>query len=456
MSTVSSASRFKVTTKHELSWAVGSIATGAVTNAVAIFALFFMTSQLGIEAGIAGALIFSTKMYDAVSDPVMGRISDNWQGKKGRRSPFLLWGALLLGLSFFVLFSLPPIETGLAVPVVFMLLILISTGYTIFAVPYLAISPDLAPTYDKRTRLMSFRVFFLMMGVLVGAVLAPKLLDTEGGYRLMGIFVGGVVAIAGAIAYFGIRNFDRALPVPERQKESFGQMMAQSGKQFLQVFKTKPFAILTTVKLLLFVVLATVLSSSPYFFIFVMKKTASEFGTYMGMFTIAGIAAIPFIRFFIKSTGKRNAYIIFLLLYATGLFSWYLWTPNEAALFFYMRAILIGVVSTGTLFSALSLLPDTMEYDRLTSGISREGTMSGVFTLVEKFASAVGPLIVGVLLQSSGLIASKATDTIQPEAALNAIHLAASVIPALITLLCIPVLLKYRLTENMLEDLKRN
>ena len=449
-------SKFQVRLKHELSWAAGSMATGAVTNAVALFALFFLTSYVGIEAGVAGLLIFSTKIYDAVSDPVMGRISDNWQGKDGRRSPFLCWGAVLLGVSFFIFFSLPPLESSISIPVVFLLLILISTGYTIFAVPYLAISPDLAPTYDKRTRLMSFRVFFLMMGVLVGAVLGPKLVDIGGGYQLMGMIVGGIVIAAGVTAYFGIRKLDRSLPVPLREKESMGQMIVQSGTQFIQVFQTKPFKMLTLVKLLQFIVLATVLASFPYFFTFVLEKSASELGTYMGLFSVSGIVSIPFIRHFIKAVNKRNAYIIFLSLYAVGLFSWYLWTPSEAMIWFYLRAFLIGIVSTGTMFCALSLLPDTMEYDRLISGKSREGTMSGVFTLVEKFASAVGPLIVGVLLQTTGLITSRDATTVQPDTAINAIHLAASVIPAVMTLLCIPVLLNYRLTAKMLEEARGN
>jgi len=456
VNTASSVSPLKITRKHEVSWAVGSMATGAVTNALAIFALFFLTSYVGIEAGIAGVLIFATKMYDAVSDPVMGRISDNWQGNKGRRSPFLFAGAILLGISLFFFFSLPPMATGIAIPVVFILLILISTGYTIFAVPYLAFSPDLAPTYDKRTRLMSFRVFFLMMGVLVGAVLGPKLVGDGDGFQLMGVIVGGIVIAVGLIAYFGIRKLDASLPLPKRPKESFGQMITQSCTQFIQVFQTKPFAMLTIVKLLQFIVLATVLASFPYFFTFVMEKSASDLGTYMGLFSVSGIIAIPFIRMFIKAVNKRNAYIILLLLYAAGLFSWYFWTPSEPIIWFYVRAILVGVVSTGTMFCALSLLPDTMEYDRLTSGKSREGTMSGVFTLVEKFASAVGPLIVGVLLQTTGLITSSAPETVQPEAALNAIHLAASVIPAVITLMCIPVLLKYRLTAEMLDDAKQD
>ena len=444
-----------ITLKNEIGWAVGSIATGAVTNAIAIFALFFLTSHVGLEAGIAGLLIFVTKLYDAISDPIMGRITDNWQGTKGRRSPFLCWGAVLLGVSFFLFFNLSPLGSNIVIPLVLLLLILISTGYTIFAVPYLAIPPDLAPTYDKRTRLMSFRVFFLMMGVLVGAVLGPKLVGEGDGFRLMGVVVGAIVVAAGVIAFLGIRKFDAALPVPPRRKVGWRDMIIQSATQFISVFETKPFAVLTVVKLLQFVVLAIVLASFPYFFTFVLKKSAADLGTYMGLFSVSGIIAIPFIRLFIKALGKRSAYIVFLTLYAIGLFSWYFWNPAEADIWFYARAILIGIVSTGTLFCALALLPDTMEYDRLTSGQSREGTISGVFTLVEKVSSAFGPLLVGVLLQATGLITSQDPETMQPEQALEAIRLAASVIPAIITLLCIAVLTKYHLTAKMLQDLKR-
>ena len=443
-----------ITRKNELSWAVGSTATGAVTNALAMFALFFLTSHVGLEAAIAGLLIFATKIYDAISDPIMGRITDNWQGKSGRRSPFLCWGALLLGVSFFFFFNLSPMSTVVAIPVVLFLLIIISTGYTIFAVPYLALAPDIAPTYDGRTRLMSYRVFFLMMGVQVGVVLGPKLVEFGGGYRLMGLIIGAIVMVAGVIAYLGVRKFDAALPVVEHTKESFARLALNSATQFMSVFETKPFTILTLVKLLQFVVLAIVLASFPYFFTFVLEKSFADMGTYMVTFAMAGIIAIPFIRVFIGAIGKRSAYISFLSLYALGLFSWYFWTPIEPITFFYARAIFIGIVSTGTLFCALALLPDTMEYDRLISGQSREGTISGVFTLVEKVSSAFGPLLVGILLQATGLITTQDASTVQPEQALTAIRLAASVIPALITVLCIAVLFKYRLTAQMLEDLK--
>ena len=211
MGTIPVSAPDSITLKNEISWAVGSTATGAVTNAVAIFALFFLTSHVGLEAGIAGLLIFATKLYDAISDPIMGRITDNWQGGKGRRAPFLCWGALLLGISFFFFFNLSPMSTGIAIPVVLLLLIMISTGYTIFAVPYLALAPDLAPSYDGRTRLMSYRVFFLMMGVLVGVLLGPKLVAFGGGYHLMSIIIGAIVILAGVIAFLGVRKFDAGL-----------------------------------------------------------------------------------------------------------------------------------------------------------------------------------------------------------------------------------------------------
>ena len=136
---------------------------------------------------------------------------------------------------------------------------------------------------------------------------------------MMGVAIGGIVVGAGVIAYLGIRKFDAALPVPPRSEMGLWKMVTQSAVQFIAVFDTKPFAVLTLVKLLQFVVLAIVLASFPYFFLFVLKKTTAELGTYMGLFVVSGIIAIPFIRLFIGIMGKRSAYIVFLALYALSL-----------------------------------------------------------------------------------------------------------------------------------------
>ena len=133
--------------------------------------------------------------------------------------------------------------------------------------------------------------------------------------------------------------------------------------------------------------------------------------------------------------------------------SWFLWRTGESEVFFYARAVGLGFASTGTLLCALALLPDTMEYDRNISGESREGVMSGVFTLVEKASGALGPLLVGLLLQSQGLISTATGETVeQPESVLFAVKIGMSLMPAVLSLACIPFLLLYRLDEKMLQQ----
>ena len=201
--------------------------------------------------------------------------------------------------------------------------------------------------------------------------------------------------------------------------------------------------------------LAVVLACTPYFFAYVLKRGPADIGAYLLVFSLSGMAMVPALRWLIGKLDKKVAYMALLFGYALAMASWYFWREGEPEAFFYARAVVIGVFSVGTLICGMSLLPDTMEYDRLASGRSREGVMSGVFTLVEKMSGAAGPLIIGLLLQSMGLIASRDPTVVQPESALHAIQIGMSLIPAAITLMCIPVLAAYRLNAGALADARR-
>ena len=113
-----------------------------------------------------------------------------------------------------------------------------------------------------------------------------------------------------------------------------------------------------------------------------------------------------------------------------------------------------GIASNGTLVCALALLPDTMEYDQIKSGEDRHGIMSGVFTTVEKLAGALGPLIVGVLLETMGFVSGAAIED-QPGSAITAVHLGSSLIPAALCLAAVPLLLSYRLDRQALDAARK-
>ena len=184
-----------------IGWGVGSLGTGTVYNALALFGLFYLTTVVGLEPALAGSLFFVTKIYDAFSDPLMGVISDRTRHRLGKRRPYLLAGAFLLGVSFLLIFIIPPLSsTALTVSVVVAALLFHATAYTVFSVPYLAMPAEMTSDYDERTKMMSYRVLFLMLGVTVGSVAGPKIValgEGQVGYRLMAITFATVACLAG-------------------------------------------------------------------------------------------------------------------------------------------------------------------------------------------------------------------------------------------------------------------
>ena len=466
-------------------WATGSLATGAAFNAMSLFALFYMTSVLGVGAALAGILLFAVRLYDAVTDPVMGAISDRTKHRWGPQRPYLLLGAFALAASFALFFNLASLPVAATATLLLAALIIYSTSYTVFAVPYLAMSPTLAPSYDARTRLMSMRVGFLILGVMLGSVGGPLLVDAAGdgaaGYSALGFGLGGLALAAGLIAFAGT-GASRALGADQARQPSAAAISAASGQQSarfaesratdarrfdatqdasrgnpfaqaLDVFRHAPFRLLTLVKLLQLAVLALALACMPFFFRYVLERPTGEISYYLALFSLAGLASLAPWRWIIKRRGKREVYIASVALYGLGMASWFLWQPGEAEWLFYGRAALLGVFSNGTLVCALALLPDTMEYDRLASGENREGLMSGIFTTVEKIAGALGPLIVGLLLEASGFVEG-ADAAAQPESALMAVKLGISLAPALLCLAAVPVLIAYRLGPAQLEAMR--
>lgn len=462
MSSLAPAAPTRAGVLSQITWASGSFATGALFNGMALFALFFMTNFLGISPAVAGTIILVTRIYDGVIDPLIGALSDRTTHRWGPRRIYLLIGGLALGLSFALFFNL--VGWGLATQgatsalLVVLVLMIYSTAYSIFTIPYLAMPPEFEPDYDGRTRLMSFRVFFQLAGVTAGSVGAPALVALAGGeragYELMGLVLGIAAMALCLLVFVGAAWLPKARPAVRSTPLNAAALLVSPFTDAWRVMEYKPFRLLTFVKLCQLGVLATVLASTPYFFAFVLKMDQGLIAQYFGVFSVAGILSLPIYRMIVRRFGKRETYLVLLVVYGLGIASWYLWHPDEAPMWFYIRALLIGSFSTGTLLCALAMLPDAMEYDRLRSGESREGTISGVWTFTENFAGALGPFIVGLMLQANGLIVSQDPTTVQPPEVLEAVIWCTSLIPALFCFLAIPLLLRYRLDGEMLADMR--
>ena len=164
-----------------LAYGAGSIGAGIFSTIPGLLLLFYLTDTLAVPAGLAGLAILIPKLWDIVTDPIVGSWSDRTQTRWGRRRPFLLAGALLLPLCFMALFMAPVGD-----PIVSFFWVLIAFcaaagAFTLFQVPYATMPTEMTGDYHERTTLVAYRMAFLTVGILAGGALAPELIEAGGG-----------------------------------------------------------------------------------------------------------------------------------------------------------------------------------------------------------------------------------------------------------------------------------
>ena len=437
----------QLSTTTRLGWGIGSLGMSLLFNATSLLLLRYLVDHVGIAAALAGLLIGGAKIYDAITDPLMGTISDRTKSAAGRRRPYLLLGSFISGLSFVFLFSLAGIKgseyilllTGLA-------LLLNATGYTIFNVPYLAMPAEMTQSYHERTSLMSFRVASVAVGQLAASFVGPLLLVAYGGgatgHTAMALVLGLVIFAAGATCYWMTRN----APIQHQSKTPAGFV-----EQFRTALENRPFILLLGVKFMQLLGLAIFISMLPFLFTRVLKVP----DTYLGLYFLAQASFMlmsqPVWVRMSRNFGKRTSYFIAIAIYTSAALTWLLAGEGEPVIGIMARGAVAGLGAGGLLLIGQSMLPDTMEYDYQISGERREGVLAGVYTTVEKFSFSFGPAIAGMLLGAAGYIQSADVTVEQPEAVRMVIYACVAVLPVIVTIAGSLLLLGYKITEDSLR-----
>ena len=165
---------------RKTAYGVGQLSEGVVTIVFMIYLLFYYNQVLGLSGSAAGLALFLALLFDAVSDPLMGAISDRTRSRWGRRHPFLYAAVLPLPLAFYLLFS-PPAglgETGLFLWLTFFS-IASRLALTVFFVPHLALGAEMTTSYHERNHIVAYRQFFSMIGYLAAIMIGFGLFFTS-------------------------------------------------------------------------------------------------------------------------------------------------------------------------------------------------------------------------------------------------------------------------------------
>ncbi len=437
-----------------LGWGVGSLGVAILFNSYAVLLLYYLTNVVGMKVQVAGLLLGIAKAYNVVCDVPIGLMSDHTRSRWGRRRPWMLAGSFLCAAAFVILFNVP--QSAADAPAATMTYVLgallfYATAYSCFNVPYMAMPAEMSGSYHERTAIMSFRVVFIQFGYLIGVGLAPSLARMLGGgaqgYGKVGWILGLAAGIAMLVSFFGTARARRT------ERETVRYSVAE---QLRSALSNRPFLLLSGFKLLTLFSGATVTATLLFF----VKNVLHHDPGIMLWYSIgyAGAALITVPLFWVKLSariGKQRALMVATLGFMVVVLSWLLARPGESEWIFTLRAFMLGSFAAGKLLLGMTLLPDIMEYDTLRTGMRREGVFSGAYSLVEKSAYALSPVVLSLILAAFGYRESVNEAVVeQTRSALTGIYLNIAIVPAVCNALAALVLLRYDLTEEKLRELR--
>jgi GPH family glycoside/pentoside/hexuronide:cation symporter len=416
-------------------YALGEGAVSITMNGIANFAMLYYTQVLGLGAGYAGLALSITLLWDALTDPVMGHLTDNTRTRFGGRLPYMLVGGAALAVSFYLLWSVPPqFHTPVAVFwCILVVNLVVRTAVTIFLVPYTALGFEICPEYADRSRLQGVRYGFNMFVNLIFGAFAWTLFFKDrtapDGARIDGTTIlGNYLTMAAVLSAATLALVLLCAVFTWRYaRDNRGQHLPGNS---LAAFRADMTSILTN-RLAWTVFgffacaqLGMLMTSQIQMFTYVLymefnetQKTAVH-GAGMIAFALGSLSLVRLSRYYDKKPCGYAAGLVcvagglgLLLVFGTG------WLDRGAVLNVGGLTIPLAVIVFGFLQSlwwggcgmlvplATSMIADLADLDYRRTGVLKDGSYAAVFSFVVKAAAAGGMFITGRLVDWSGFVA---------------------------------------------------
>jgi len=441
----------KLTRSKKSAWAIGSITDVYMTNALNYLAFPIFNMGLGVDPRMLGWALGLPRIWDAISDPLMGNISDNIRTRFGRRRPFILIGAILCAVMFALLWSPPSGWSPTAIGWWFMgMVFLYYTAYTIFAVPWGAMGLELTSDYNERTKVQAYRTVIQGVGAIgLGTMwlLAQKWGggDDVVGVRYVGLAFGGLILVCGVLPAI----FCREDVKHDQDKIAFWPALKAtfSNQIFLLLI-----AVTICVMLGIFMVNSFAVYIGTYYVFEGDKEGVARLTAYIGaVYQIAGFALVPLITFIATRFGKKATLIggLLLVVVAYGT-SWWCYTPKNPWLQMVSLALAApGLACMWTI--GASMLADICDLDELKTGRRREGMFAASYSWACKAGISLCMILSGYMLSWSGFDAEL---EVQSEAAITNMRLLYMLVPMGFVGLAAFLLTFYPLTEKRVLEIQ--
>jgi GPH family glycoside/pentoside/hexuronide:cation symporter len=399
--------------RTRLAYGVPNLGLALVGVPILVYLPRFYSDVVGISVAWLGVVFVVGRIIDAVTDPVMGVLSDRSRFAGGRRRPWILWGCLPLALLSVALY-VPPQGLPPAVATAWASLVILGwfLAYTVVNVPYRALGPELSDDYDERTALFSIREGLLVVGTAIAAVgpgVIGLLLGLEDGtgdgqderrrFALYAAFAAPMLVITCVTCGLEVRERFGGQDAPPTSAATVTQ-------QLRQAFANRPFVILLSA----FVVIALG-SSLPAVLISYFATYWLGAGHLLPVFLLiyfgVGMLCLPGWVWLSRRRGKKLAWLAAMAVNA-GFFAFVSLVGPGNVLAYGCLVACSGIGGVAVLAMPYAMQADVIDHDELLTGERREGLYGGLWSIAEKTAAGVGLGLSMLALDVAGYVPNQA------------------------------------------------
>ena len=398
---------------------MGGLGYNSLSQTMSSYLMFFCTSIMGLSGTLVGLAIGTASLWDGVSDPLVGYISDRTRpGFLGKRLKYMIFAVFAISICNLALWSMPKTsQFGMFVWLLTFLLLL-ETANTFWSTPFSALALDIAPDYNEQSKIQSYKTFFNVIGMIAPSFLMFWLMPSltlgidaadasQGGFITIALLNGALVIFFGLIAVFGnlkrVRTSVKYGQPPKKDKHAIKNLIVG----YIDIFKKNSFACLILGYSVAQIASSFLTSVGMHLFTYCYHFSTAKISVLLIALFAGAILSQPIWVGLAKRIDKKGALIsaLSLLLLGIGLtlisFLFRQYIPIESLFIFVLCCIVVCGFGLGAMYSLpISMYADVVTLERYNSRVNKSGAYLGYYSFTYNLSNSISMLFIGILLDA--------------------------------------------------------
>ncbi len=398
---------------------MGGLGYNSLSQTMSSYLMFFCTSIMGLSGTLVGLAIGIASLWDGVSDPLVGYISDRTRpGFFGKRLKYMIFAVFVIAICNLALWSMPKTSQFGMFSWLLMFLLLLETANTFWSTPFSALALDIAPDYNEQSKIQSYKTFFNVIGMIAPSLLMFWLMPSltlgkdaadasQGGFVTIALLNGALVIFFGLIAVFGnlkrVRTSVKYGQSPKKDKHAIKNLIVG----YIDIFKKNSFACLILGYSVAQIASSFLTSVGMHLFTYCYHFSTAKISVLLIALFGGAILSQPIWVGLAKRIDKKGALIsaLSLLLLGIGLtlisFLFRQYIPIESLFIFVLCCIVVCGFGLGAMYSLpISMYADVVTLEQYNSGVNKSGAYLGYYSFTYNLSNSISMLFIGILLDA--------------------------------------------------------